>query len=427
MDAILAFDRLSQEDVPCGVTLMGFTSTQGEHDGLEVWENATTIDGRPTALSGTPVFDQFSKFASPTTFAFSAIFQISQSTQAPLSLFGSSVLIAQAQKLVEDREGLKVGTQEFRRAPRLKIEGLGAEEVTRKMVRAYSDVNRRSYEALKPLYYRETDPTVKMASKLSFSGIIEGSNRLLYVEREGNPTGPTILFVHGLGGTTNAYQTLVSSLQEFDLVRFDWSGHGRSTVPESTSIESYVEDCEAVISHFNLEQVVVVGHSLGGLISLHLAAKVSHAVKAMVLFGPVCPPPAAGQTALAGRAAAVREVGMAAVADTVVSNAFASESLANRLGEVALAREMLTRQDPQGYALAVEALINSTLPELNRITIPTKLVSGKEDKVATVESGKSLVTSMGKHAEHISLPGVGHWYMLEAPAKCVEIIKSLTT
>ncbi|KAI0855809.1 hypothetical protein F4860DRAFT_519485 [Xylaria cubensis] len=139
MDAILAFDRLSQEDVPCGVTLMGFTSTQGEHDGLEAWENATTVDGRPTALSGTPVFNQFSKFASPTTFAFSAIFLMSESTQAPLSLFGSSVLIAQAQKLIEDREGLKIVTQEFRRAPRLKIEGLGAEEVTRKMVCAYSE------------------------------------------------------------------------------------------------------------------------------------------------------------------------------------------------------------------------------------------------------------------------------------------------
>ncbi|KAI1751972.1 alpha/beta-hydrolase [Xylaria castorea] len=264
-----------------------------------------------------------------------------------------------------------------------------------------------------------------MASKLSFSGEIEGPNKRLYIEREGNPTGPTILFVHGLGGTTNAYQTLVSGLQEFDLIRFDWSGHGRSAVPESTSIDSYVEDCKAVISHFRLEQVIVVGHSLGALISLHLAAKAPHAVKAMVLFGPVCPPPATGQIALAGRVALVRKAGMAAVADTVISNAFAAESLANRPGEVALAREMLTRQDPQGYALAVEALISSTLPELNCISIPIKVISGEEDKVSTVESGKSLVNDIGEHAEHISLPGVGHWYMLEASARCTEIIKSL--
>lgn len=181
----------------------------------------------------------------------------------------------------------------------------------------------------------------------------------------------------------------------------------------------------AVISHFRLEQVLVVGHSLGGLISLHLAPKAPHAVKAMVLFGPVSPPSAISQHALAGRAAAVRQVGMAAVADIVISNAFASESFAKRPGEVALAREMLTRQDPQGYALAIEALINSTLPQLECINVPTKIVSGEEDKVSTVENGKSLVNSMGENAEQILLPGVGHWYMLEASARCSEIVKGL--
>ncbi|KAI0448242.1 hypothetical protein F5B21DRAFT_498209 [Xylaria acuta] len=66
-DAFLAFDRLSQEDVLCGVTLMGFTSLHSEDVGLEAWENAITIPGRPATLSGIPLFDQFSKFPSPTT------------------------------------------------------------------------------------------------------------------------------------------------------------------------------------------------------------------------------------------------------------------------------------------------------------------------------------------------------------------------
>ncbi|KAI1126606.1 Alpha/Beta hydrolase protein [Nemania abortiva] len=266
-----------------------------------------------------------------------------------------------------------------------------------------------------------------MASKLNFSGNIQGPNGPLFVEREGNPNGQSIIFVHGLGGTTNSFQTLVSRLQEFDLIRFDWSGHGRSAVPRSTSIHSYMEDCEAIISHFRLESFIVVGHSLGGLLSLHLAAKAVHAVKALVLFGPVRPPPAAGQSALADRAAAVRQSGMAAIADTVISNAFAPESLVNRLGEVALAREMLTRQDPEGYALAVEALKNSTVPQLDSVNAPTKIVTGQEDKVSTMEAGRFFADNIGKHAEQIVLPGVGHWHMLEASAECVEVIKSVAT
>ncbi|KAI0414671.1 Alpha/Beta hydrolase protein [Xylaria grammica] len=264
-----------------------------------------------------------------------------------------------------------------------------------------------------------------MASKLNFSGHIEGPNGLLYVEREGNPAGPSILFVHGLGGTTNAYQTLVSGLEEFDLVRFDWSGHGRSAVPKSTSIDLYVDDCKAVISHFGLDRIILVGHSLGGLISLHLASKIPHAIAALVLFGPVWPPPAGSQAALASRAAAVRQGGMASVADAVISNAFATGSLRERLGEVALAREMLTRQHPEGYALAIEALKDSAVPQLKAIVAPTKVLSGEEDKVSTVETGKSLASGIGEHAEQILLPGVGHWYMLEASTKCAEIIKSV--
>ncbi|KAI0975091.1 Alpha/Beta hydrolase protein [Xylaria arbuscula] len=264
-----------------------------------------------------------------------------------------------------------------------------------------------------------------MASKLEFFGHINGPNGLLYVEREGNPTGPSILFVHGLGGTTNAYQTLVSGLQEFDLVRFDWSGHGRSTVPKTTSIESYVDDCKAVISYFGLEQIILVGHSLGGLISLHLASKIPHTIAALVLFGPVCPPPAVSQAALTNRAMAVRRGGMASVADTVISNAFATRSLKERLGEIALAREMLTRQDPTGYALAVEALKHSTAPQLKAVVAPTKVLSGEEDKVSTVETGKSLVSDIGEHAEQVLLSHVGHWHMLEASTRCTEIIKSL--
>lgn len=91
-----------------------------------------------------------------------------------------------------------------------------------------------------------------MASKITSSGYIESAGAKLYFEREGNPQGRSILFIHGLGGTTNAYQILVSDLQDFDIVRFDWAGHGRSSTPSSTSISSYVKDCEGQLDRTHL-------------------------------------------------------------------------------------------------------------------------------------------------------------------------------
>ncbi|KAI0975090.1 hypothetical protein F4678DRAFT_419277 [Xylaria arbuscula] len=137
--AFSTFDLLGQDDVLCGVTLMGFTSLRGEGLGLESWENAIAIPGKSAALSRLPLLDQFAEFPSPRIFPFSAIFQISESADAPLSLVGSSLLIAKTQKMLGDREGGRVYTLEFRRAPRLQVEGPGAAEVSRRMICMYSE------------------------------------------------------------------------------------------------------------------------------------------------------------------------------------------------------------------------------------------------------------------------------------------------
>jgi len=81
-----------------------------------------------------------------------------------------------------------------------------------------------------------------MASAITSYGTVNGSNGSLYFEQEGNPSGRAVLFIHGLGGTTNAYQPIVPALQDLNLIRFDFAGHGRSSVPKTTSIDSYVQD-----------------------------------------------------------------------------------------------------------------------------------------------------------------------------------------
>ncbi|KAI0897251.1 alpha/beta-hydrolase [Annulohypoxylon nitens] len=264
-----------------------------------------------------------------------------------------------------------------------------------------------------------------MASHITSSGYVLRDSVKLFYEREGESGSRTILFIHGLGGTTNSYQPLVSDLLDFDLVRFDFSGHGRSSVPSSSSVESYVADCEAIINHLGLKDIIVVGHSLGGLISLHLAAKRSELVKGVVTCGAVKPFPEAVQKALAARSALVRKEGMAAVADTVVSNAFSTKSLANRKAEVSLAREMLTRQDPEGYALAVDALAQSSAPVWSQIKSKVIVLSGDEDKVSTIAVGTAIVNDIQSDAQQVICKDTGHWHMLESPEECIKAIRSV--
>ena len=160
--------------------------------------------------------------------------------------------------------------------------------------------------------------------------------------------------------------------------------------------------------------------------ALHLASKLpSEVVKGLVLFSPVRPPPEAGRQALTARAETVRQSGMVAVVAAVCSNAFASESLSTRRAEVALAREMLTRQPSEGYALAVDALRNSAAPLWGSIRGNVIVVSGETDKVSTVAAGQATVADIGSHAQQVVLQKVGHWPMLEAPNESIDAIKQL--
>jgi len=166
-----------------------------------------------------------------------------------------------------------------------------------------------------------------------------------------------------------------------------------------------------------------VGHSVGGLVALHLAARRPEQVKSLVLLGPVLPPPEAGQKGLKARSAGVREGGMASVADTVVGNAFSPVSYTKKRGEVALAREMLARTDVEGYAQACEALANAGPVPWDKIKAPAIVLNGKDDKVSTVATGEKVVSSLGNDAKQHVLEEVGHWYTLEAPGDTVSYVR----
>ena len=74
---------------------------------------------------------------------------------------------------------------------------------------------------------------------------IEGRN--LAVEDEGS--GPAVLMLHGLGGTTSVFQVQAEVLSSaFRVLRMDFRGAGRSPLAEGVSIAGHVDDALAVMS-----------------------------------------------------------------------------------------------------------------------------------------------------------------------------------
>src|SRR3954447_24837757 len=112
-----------------------------------------------------------------------------------------------------------------------------------------------------------------------------------YVDFGGNPDGPTFVLVHGLGGSHLNWDLLAPLLTAHGRVlALDLPGFGRS---EPGGRRATLQANLAVLRRFLREvaaaPVVLVGNSMGGMISIFTAASAPRAVRGVVLLDPALP------------------------------------------------------------------------------------------------------------------------------------------
>lgn len=88
-------------------------------------------------------------------------------------------------------------------------------------------------------------------------------------------TGPYLLLIHGISNSGFSWSPVIEDLGEhFTPLTIDLRGHGESAKPgQGYLYDDYIADLEAVIAYLALEPILIVGHSLGGIIGLWWAAR----------------------------------------------------------------------------------------------------------------------------------------------------------
>jgi pimeloyl-ACP methyl ester carboxylesterase len=234
----------------------------------------------------------------------------------------------------------------------------------------------------------------------------------LAVEIEGS--GPPVLMVHGLGGTSNFYQVQAQTLADrFQVIRPDSAGAGRSPVTGQISIGSHADDLAALLDQLGVSGATVVGHSMGTLVVRTLAARHPGLVSRLVLLGAVAEPADAVRQAQRDRAATLRRDGTAAVAPGVVANALSETTRRDKPEVAAFVRELIMRQDPEGYARNCEALATATDPGPVDPGLPLLLITGGDDKTGPPEVSQAIAAAHGSATVTV-IDGIGHWTALEA-------------
>jgi proline-specific peptidase len=268
--------------------------------------------------------------------------------------------------------------------------------------------------------------------------------RTLAYHRSGS--GPTLVCHPGGPGFSSLYFADLAALgDELELVLLDPRGTGGSDPardPGQYAIADYASDVEELREHLGLEQLLLFGHSHGGVVAVEYAASHPDRVERLILASTL-PRHGPEQEAAMQRAVEARE-GEPWYADAV-------DALQTELqGEFADGRELMElarRMMPLYYAdygereqrhvasLAGDSLcVDATRlwekeifehfdlrPLLPSLAMPTLVITGEQDFITGPACAGELTEGIPA-AETVVLPGSGHMIFVEAPEEFREAV-----
>jgi 3-oxoadipate enol-lactonase len=97
--------------------------------------------------------------------------------------------------------------------------------------------------------------------------------------------GPRVVLIHGIGSSGAAWENVIPGLaRSFSPITIDQRGHGESGHPDGGYLyDNYIADLDAVLSYFEMDHPLIVGHSLGGIVALWWAAQNPERAAALVI------------------------------------------------------------------------------------------------------------------------------------------------
>jgi len=102
-------------------------------------------------------------------------------------------------------------------------------------------------------------------------------------------SGPALMLVHGFGGSTLAWNKLIGYLTpNYTVYALDLPGFGLSDKPVDTSyaLPLQADIVCALIKKIGIEQIVLIGHSMGGVIVADAQAKLPGRIKGLIMIEP---------------------------------------------------------------------------------------------------------------------------------------------
>ena len=226
----------------------------------------------------------------------------------------------------------------------------------------------------------------------------------------------TVLLLHAFPLSSSMWEPQVKALAgRFRIIAPDYRGLGRSRpAPEVGTMESIAADVITLLRMLGVRQAAVAGCSMGGYVAFELYRRSPGLFRALCLCD--TRPTADSTEGRAGRetfARSVLEKGLSWVQEDFVPKVLRPDPDPAVLERV---KEIVAEGTPEGVAAAQRgmALRKDSVPTLARIEVPTLVVFGEQDQLASLADGKAMQAGV-KGARLAVIPGAGHLPNMEAP------------
>jgi pimeloyl-ACP methyl ester carboxylesterase len=251
---------------------------------------------------------------------------------------------------------------------------------------------------------------------MPYANIVGGL--VFYTIHRGLADGPTLVLLHGAGGSRLSWPPELRGLEQACLpgatvYTLDLPGHGRSGGESREAIEDYAADVVAFFDAVGIEQAIVVGHSMGGAIALTMALDFPERVTELVLI--------ATGARLRVVPAILEKIpaDFDAALDVITRWAWSPEAPTNL---VDLGRESLREIGPDVLLDDLTACDRfDVMGRLEGVRAPTLVIVGSADRLAPVKYAHYLVEHISD-ARLVTFEDAGHMVILERPAEVADAI-----
>lgn len=261
------------------------------------------------------------------------------------------------------------------------------------------------------------------------------SGAIVHLRDEGDSEAPPIVLVHGHSEDLHTWNHLAKHLVEsFRVIRFDLRRHGLTgpATDNEYRIENYVSDLSMVIEHLGIDRFILVGHSMGGRISVKYTMGNPERVSSLILIS-ASGAPRKENTPQPMALRLMRNPLGRFLVKRIWSRNMAKKSLVDMVfDESSITDEEIDRMwELSKYPGSMDAMFREFAEtwgdfnpsEMGGITTNTLLIWGEGDTICPESMGEWYDSHL-PNSTMVRLPNIGHNPHFECPGRCFDEISS---